>query len=1032
MAQHTPYFGLAFFDVGDNLADLTNVTKEMERFVIIDRQLYGLYSIFGSGVISGWEVSSANGDTTTGNISVEVAPGIGIVNLMAAESLFANRVDALPANQIVYIFAQITNETVVNRSVRFFYARSEFASNAVLLATVITGDNGVVSIDNTVRTEIGFQRVIEDEIKAHRHRGSPSKIDLLEETKGQLPGNKIGDVSADILTRGKLDPARIPLLDHATLKGIGLFTHPEIDAMLRKVPVDSEEQRMIEVTLVNTLREHIFLKYKYEDCDEDFINEMLFIPGISPDAWVDTEATTANVDPDSGCISGKDVAGGQSMSVRWATETAFNNAYSKSNVIIDGSGVFLRRGDIETLLVEGFESAADGNAIPGFTAQVQAVNSETGVTADPTIKVENNKSGKFTIRQTNRGVFVKTFTTPQNWSEYDRLTYNVKCTTATHGAVFLYIENQQGQKSSVYQVLSVNEMTTNTDPLMMGFEERTIVLSGFTNRSNVTKITIIVEDVVNDYGFWMDNIRLRKSQDYVAQGNIRLRYETGDIVTFNSLVYETILPSQTEIKARCRVADTQADLNDALFTPFLTSADSFILKGKWIEIDVQLFSNGIQTFTPTLTAVEVGITVDADSNGFDVNDAADWAKGHSSNITFIEGGGSLRIKTPVTVGDYVFLNEETVNEISEDKVPVFGIGNQNLPMSEWQAYDALFDANVEPSLRNPRSVVRTNDRRYIVCDTDNHRILIFDQSGKLLRAFCGANEDVVRGQEDIIGVTATYNQETGILWLGFTKEITLTASSFEKVLMNVGAKQIILNEEGLLLTANGPVTGRVIGVPLTEDHQSLLNATDDDCSIAYGANFTPEFNRLFENSFITIYFAPVSYHDFIYYPVYAVEAKNRVDKYWVCNATKLAFINNSGSEPLTAETRQLQLFDPDEDTGVFTNSVYFMKEFGGMVLEANGGMYVAGADIDRNGTVFANPLSNAPKTVYVSPTNCYPSALDFDSSGGLWVAESSENARSGRVLKMDLNGNITESFGEVYTMINSIKCLSGNRLLLGT
>src|SRR4051812_33180933 len=103
MAQSTPYFGLAFFDVGDNLADAINVQKEMERFVIIDRQLYGLYSIFGSGVIDGWQVISAS-DQTTATLSVEVEPGVGIVNLMAAETTFSTLVDSLPPNQVVYIF----------------------------------------------------------------------------------------------------------------------------------------------------------------------------------------------------------------------------------------------------------------------------------------------------------------------------------------------------------------------------------------------------------------------------------------------------------------------------------------------------------------------------------------------------------------------------------------------------------------------------------------------------------------------------------------------------------------------------------------------------------------------------------------------------------------------------------------------------------------------------------------------------------------------------------------------------------------
>jgi len=58
MARETPYFNLAFFDFGDDLTSPFTTTAEMNRFLLIDKQLYGLYSIFGNGVISGWEVIS--------------------------------------------------------------------------------------------------------------------------------------------------------------------------------------------------------------------------------------------------------------------------------------------------------------------------------------------------------------------------------------------------------------------------------------------------------------------------------------------------------------------------------------------------------------------------------------------------------------------------------------------------------------------------------------------------------------------------------------------------------------------------------------------------------------------------------------------------------------------------------------------------------------------------------------------------------------------------------------------------------------
>ena len=68
----TQYYSLAFFDFGDQLDTNLNVQKEIDRFMVIDKQLYGLYNIFGNGVINGWDVIN-NGYTVDNGISVSVA-----------------------------------------------------------------------------------------------------------------------------------------------------------------------------------------------------------------------------------------------------------------------------------------------------------------------------------------------------------------------------------------------------------------------------------------------------------------------------------------------------------------------------------------------------------------------------------------------------------------------------------------------------------------------------------------------------------------------------------------------------------------------------------------------------------------------------------------------------------------------------------------------------------------------------------------------------------------------------------------------
>ena len=68
----TRYYNLAYFDFGDRLNSGINVRKEIDRFVVIDKQLFGMYKIFGNGVIDGFNVSDAGFQDEKG-ISVNIS-----------------------------------------------------------------------------------------------------------------------------------------------------------------------------------------------------------------------------------------------------------------------------------------------------------------------------------------------------------------------------------------------------------------------------------------------------------------------------------------------------------------------------------------------------------------------------------------------------------------------------------------------------------------------------------------------------------------------------------------------------------------------------------------------------------------------------------------------------------------------------------------------------------------------------------------------------------------------------------------------
>ena len=79
MAGYTTFYGMTYFTFGDDLDDGVNVASERDRFLFIDKQLYGLSKIFGDGIIEGWLITP----TTTG---VAISEGYGLIEGRAAQT----------------------------------------------------------------------------------------------------------------------------------------------------------------------------------------------------------------------------------------------------------------------------------------------------------------------------------------------------------------------------------------------------------------------------------------------------------------------------------------------------------------------------------------------------------------------------------------------------------------------------------------------------------------------------------------------------------------------------------------------------------------------------------------------------------------------------------------------------------------------------------------------------------------------------------------------------------------------------------
>jgi len=301
MAGNTPWYSLAFFDFGDRLDSQINVQREIDRFLMIDKQLYGLYNVFGNGVINGWDVFS-NGFSTSKGIAIGIAPGRGIINYIAAETVVTQYLLGLQPNSALHIYAVLKGSTVTNRYISFTSSLTDLGDFAIKIATVITGESGILSIDNTVKDYISFEQTVLDNLNDHKHRGVPPKIDLTREVKDQLPSSKIEYVDTAKLTSGKIPVSSLPILNHGDLLNSGVLSHAQIDSILGGI---TDNNDIFGISLAtNYLKLVNSLKLSNSTIDQYFVNQFSFIPGVSSSDFVDTVYSTALLDTTNNQIVG--------------------------------------------------------------------------------------------------------------------------------------------------------------------------------------------------------------------------------------------------------------------------------------------------------------------------------------------------------------------------------------------------------------------------------------------------------------------------------------------------------------------------------------------------------------------------------------------------------------------------------------------------------------------------------------------------------------------------------------------------------
>lgn len=899
MASLTPFYGLAYFTYGDDLGEGINVQREIDRFLVIDKQLYGLYSVFGDGVISGWNVVARENNGNT-SINIDISSGLGIISGLAVQTELTSEVVDLPPNDSFYIYASISSATSISRSVNFLWNRTVPTKNVIVLARVTTGESSVSSIDTNFKQEISFLSFIQDEVAKHKHRGSPSKIDLQTETRNQIPSSRIQDLDSAQISSGRLSPERVPQLDHNKLANNGLLTHAALDSFARLV-TSGNRQLLGEVSAINTMKLITSQYYLANSLGTnisdlvDFPNLYTFLPGITPDSSIDFDSTTANIDLETNCVSGKPVNKGSINSIYWESNASFYTASERKNVTIARDSVTLTRGGGSSTQVEDFEQVPKaGVPIPGFTTQVQITTDRIGVYSEDSsaLKTQGFYSGKFETERSSRIIYKKTVTQNKDWSIFDELVIDVKSLSISHGAVYMYFVNGEGDtavNSQSYLVLGQDEITDNIDPVFNGFERRAFDISKET-KDNITSIVFYTDDTTTKHVFWIDNIFIRNQSLFPPNGLIRFRYSSGVPVSFNAINYEAIIPEDCDVRVRIRVANSPSLLNRSVFTPNLRSGDVFSLYGTDAEIEIVLVSNPDRTKTPTLNSAELQIVVNSNVTGFTISTADQWARGSYVNQKqtvdeFNALYSKITLDDPISVGDLYYIYQNGVNESTPEGSPVYGFRGLLFKdlLSPRQIIN-ISNPSYSPGFNNPFSVYRLKNKNFIIADTINDRVIETTPEGSFVRGVGGHD---VTDASFFYPLNAVYNQRKGVLSVCFSQEIDIENIDITKIKLWIGSASLLLGVQDTILDTGK--TAKILEIKLSNDKVEQLQDPSFDVYVDFLTSFLPtplqypnSANKIITNRGLLVFIGDFVYMNDIKRPVFANILSN--NNWMICNS----------------------------------------------------------------------------------------------------------------------------------------------------
>jgi hypothetical protein len=855
VSKKTNKYGLTYFEKDD----FTSSLPEMQRWETLDAQLYALFQILGNGVLDGWDIIVSSG------LTVVVTPGSGHVSFVAVESTQNVNVN-LTDSSTNYVYASLGADSYWTKNV--YFSSSVFENvgpNYLLIGIVTTSDTGITDINMDGKVTLGFVNLVNNAVKNHRHIGgleNPDQINLETDVQGYLNQNNIPDLDASVVSSGVFDADRLPLIDHINkMTNQGELTHSQLDSFVNSLSLP-DQSTMGKVSIINLLQLILALKHIYPDIDEFLVNELAFIPGISPDDYIDTVNTTATVDirPQSEggthTITGTPSTGFQSYTRIWNSEELFNTG-TLVKTTVDGDSVSL---DITSndLIIEEF---AD---ISTWTIETQDLSTIPAfLEVDDTDYVIPPNSAKLMVTNENIEVIlkIKKNFNASDWSAYNYLKFYIKTDSLDHGDLYFYLSDvYYGTQNSYIKILDKNAPTINVVTLSDGWQQVTIDISGY-SRQYINEIGFYVStqsgwDTSKGFYLNLDNFYLTTGNIYQNNGYARYVFGSDFLYQFWRIRWDSIIPTDSDstgvsLQVRTRVANTLVGLSTAVWSDYYSISGYTIPVDdmyKYIEIEFYFESSTnfkrsvvLKKFYLDFYATDVESSVEYDTK-------EDWDSGYRYNINTSNVSGSITLSGQNEIGNILYGADSKIVQLDSSMNELFSITGTMAPKSTYQVLN-----NLPPSFGIITGVARSNNSNIWICDTDNDRVLEIDHSGNVLRGFFGSYL-VENTETDIVETTTTatsvaettaevtqnitevsnvsayssiYNSNKGFLYIILSRDISDTELAlFKGNYIKVGSSVLNLDSYTTTKAMNG--FDHVIKIQISGADKTMFNSIVND------------------------------------------------------------------------------------------------------------------------------------------------------------------------------------------------------------